>query len=372
MIVAFDARKRRPVGPRWAGFTLVELLVVIAIIGILVALLLPAIQAAREAARRTECKNHLKQIGVAIHNFASARKVLPTGGSIFFPDIAYYLNEGGTPFGPDKQGLGWAFQILPYLEDGNVYAIKTTLDIQKIIVPMYYCPSRRAPTRKRGHGRGKRGDPTGAILMDYAAATPRGVDRATGLPYPDKDVPDKAFWQVPSSSPWDFPTNKDWLGMIVRTQFYRKKGEVGDPKDFVGNPFVDGGSTSPITFAKVTDGVSKTLMISEKVVNPHYYEGRTPSDDRGWSDGWDPDIMRCTCVPPVSDGDTLAMTDSQYHVFEYGLIGDAFHFGSAHPGAMNAVFGDGSVHTINYEIDPVLFDRLGDRRDGETVDLSRL
>src|SRR6478609_6504341 len=70
-----------------SAFTLVELLVVIAIIGILVALLLPAIQAAREAARRTECKNHLKQICLAVSNFENSKRVLPTGGAIFNPHI---------------------------------------------------------------------------------------------------------------------------------------------------------------------------------------------------------------------------------------------------------------------------------------------
>src|SRR5437588_4898057 len=93
------------------AFTLVELLVVIAIIGILVALLLPAIQAAREAARRTECKNHLKQICLAISNFESARRVFPTGGALFNPQLEFYLDSGGNPYGPDKQGLSWAFQI---------------------------------------------------------------------------------------------------------------------------------------------------------------------------------------------------------------------------------------------------------------------
>src|SRR6201989_2229332 len=82
------------------GFTLVELVVVIAIIGILVALLLPAIQSAREAARRTECKNHLKQIGLAISNFENAKRVFPTGGALFYPDLALYLDSGGNPYGP--------------------------------------------------------------------------------------------------------------------------------------------------------------------------------------------------------------------------------------------------------------------------------
>src|SRR6201985_2728004 len=151
---------------RRAAFTLVELLVVIAIIAILVALLLPAIQAAREAARRTECKNHLKQICLAISNFEGAKKTFPTGGAIFAPTIENYLDNGGNPYGPEQQGLGWAFQILPYLEDGNTYAIKTTKDMQQTVVAMYFCPSRRAPSHNATTGSsGGREDDTNAVLM---------------------------------------------------------------------------------------------------------------------------------------------------------------------------------------------------------------
>src|SRR3954467_6058433 len=106
-----------------AAFTLVELLVVIAIIGILVALLLPAIQAAREAARRTQCKNNLKNIGLSIHNLYSTFKFFPTGGIANDPIIINYLRDTqsvpnplgrvGPPNGPLEQGLGWMYQILP-------------------------------------------------------------------------------------------------------------------------------------------------------------------------------------------------------------------------------------------------------------------
>src|SRR5690554_5602753 len=91
-----------------SGFTLVELLVVIAIIGVLVALLLPAIQAAREAARRSQCTNQVKQLMTAMLNHESARKVFPSGGIIPWPYLEDYLNgPNGAPYGPEKQGLGW-------------------------------------------------------------------------------------------------------------------------------------------------------------------------------------------------------------------------------------------------------------------------
>src|SRR5689334_13112404 len=97
------------------AFTLVELLVVIAIIGILVALLLPAIQAAREAARRTQCKDNLKNVGLAILNHVDSLKVFPTGGVTYGVSIQDYI-EDGKPVGTAKMGLGWGYQILPYME----------------------------------------------------------------------------------------------------------------------------------------------------------------------------------------------------------------------------------------------------------------
>jgi prepilin-type N-terminal cleavage/methylation domain-containing protein/prepilin-type processing-associated H-X9-DG protein len=341
------------------GFTLVELLVVIAIIGILVALLLPAIQAAREAARRSECKNHLKQICLAISNFESTKRVFPTGGSLFNPDLGLYLDNGGNPYGPDKQGLGWAFQILPYLEEGNAYSVKKQSDIQQIVVPTYNCPSRRSPTRNSNTSNP---DYAGAVLMDYAAATPWGVDRATKtVPMKDRD----AFWQTFTTGRFVVPANKDWLGIIVRTPIWKDENSGG-----ANPPFQDSGSSRPTTVGKVSDGLSKTLLIAEKTVNPMYYEGGTISDDRGWSDGWDPDGMRCTCDPPISDGQAATTADTLGQ--PYGSEFDAYNFGAAHTGGFNAAFGDGSVQTINYDVDPVLFNRLGDRRDGEIVDLSQL
>jgi prepilin-type processing-associated H-X9-DG protein len=338
---------------------LVELLVVIAIIGILVALLLPAIQAAREAARRTECKNHLKQICLAVSNFENAKRVLPTGGAIFNPHIEYYLDNGGNPYGPDKQALGWAFQILPYLEEGNIYAIKKQTDMQQIVIPEYFCPSRRAPTHNADTS-----DPnyTNSVLMDYAAATPWGVDRTTKLiPKTDRD----SYWQKFTDGRWTVPTNKDWLGMIVRTPIWKDETSGGG----ASLPFQDSGSTRPITVAKVTDGLSKTALIGEKTVNAKYYEGGSPSDDHGWSDGWDPDTMRCTCDPPMSDG-TVATT--QLFGGDWGQLTDVYNFGAAHTSGFNVAYGDGSVQTISYSVDPVVFDRIGDRRDGEAIDLSTL
>src|SRR5688500_17047772 len=96
-----------------AGFTLVELLVVIAIIGVLISLLLPAVQAAREAARRSECVNRLKQLGVATHNLVDVYKTFPSAGIGPWPNITL---GGSAVRTPDEQEIGWGFQILPFME----------------------------------------------------------------------------------------------------------------------------------------------------------------------------------------------------------------------------------------------------------------
>jgi prepilin-type N-terminal cleavage/methylation domain-containing protein len=122
--LAIDALKhgtQRANPLRRKGFTLVELLVVIAIIGVLIALLLPAVQAAREAARRTQCSNNLKQVGLAVHNHVSALGVFPTGGTFPWARLSDYVTPDGRPFPAKKQGLSWAFQILPYREASNVH-----------------------------------------------------------------------------------------------------------------------------------------------------------------------------------------------------------------------------------------------------------
>src|SRR4051812_2387357 len=131
------------------GFTLVELLVVIAIIGILVALLLPAIQAAREASRRSSCLNNLRQLGLACHQFESANKVFPTAGG----DVAQFYNPADLSkpaYG--FEGASWMYQILPYIEEKSLYDLRkgdggakvgfTKTGLSKKQVSLFGCPSR--------------------------------------------------------------------------------------------------------------------------------------------------------------------------------------------------------------------------------------
>ncbi|MEM9353701.1 MAG: DUF1559 domain-containing protein [Planctomycetota bacterium] len=359
------------------AFTLVELLVVIAIIGILVALLLPAIQSAREAARRTECKNKLKQIGVAIQNFADSRGVFPTGGDAINPRIEDFT-ENGVPNGPDKQGLGWGYQILPFMEQQNVYNLTEDHDIlNRSVIPGYICPSRRTP------------EPIDDItnsadvvtVSDYVGAHPCGFETSDELnPFlPDdslgaNDRTLRFFGGTGSTailrpSGGDAPPDlKTYLGVIVRMPFRRRVlgGRAGSGVEYVRV----NGAPPATEFQVITDGTSNTMMVGEKFLRPDLIGTPSDSDDRGWSDGWDPDTMRSTCFRPLQD--TLTGTIGGTLDDLYGPSTDVVNFGSSHPGGFNAVFADGSVHSIQYDIDLLVFDVLGNRADGQVLDLEDL
>src|SRR5215831_1303954 len=134
---------RRRIGvPPNHGFTLIELLVVIAIIAILIGLLLPAVQNVREAAARTQCSNNLKQIGLAFHLHHDALKIFPTAGSGADPARTM---SGSAPAVGQAQMLGWAYQILPYLEQSSLWSAADEKVVKAGTVPVYFCPARRSP-----------------------------------------------------------------------------------------------------------------------------------------------------------------------------------------------------------------------------------
>jgi prepilin-type N-terminal cleavage/methylation domain-containing protein len=376
------------------GFTLVELLVVIAIIGILVALLLPAIQAAREAARRTQCKNQLKQIGLAIHNHVDSRKVFPTGGAVIYPKIQDYVigNEvggivvDGKPLGPDKQGLGWAYQILPYLEEGALQGLVTQDQLQAATIPLYVCPSRRsaAQAQSTANAEGKQ-----VYLIDYAAAQPCTVHCPAGSvgcpdPPPRYNPLDSVPMTVTTADGYalNWPSiwggknmnNKQqgssqvYDGVIVRSPWCRNCPGVS-PLSTAGKPagkFLKG-APQPTTFAKISDGTSHTFMLGEKYVRSDMYEGGGYSDDHGWSEGWDPDAIRSTCFQPYQDSDGYQFQSLGGNADPFGHDADILYFGSAHPGGFNCIYADGSIQTLNYDVDVVVFNALGTRAGDEVI-----
>jgi len=331
---------------RRQAFTLVELLVVIAIIAMLVTLLLPAVQAAREAARRLQCVNNLKQVGLSMLNHESALTVFPGGGDAPWPriedNISGTVDNPGTPFGPEEQGLSWGFQILPYIEEMGIRNITSTVQMAQVSVPMFLCPSRREA--KKGVGT------DGGTLMDYASATPRGGRLSANGEYtqyaPNNE---ESYWQgVVHGDP---PTSKRWYGIVVRSNATRTK------------PKTDRGSSPPTKAGKITDGLSKTMMVGEKRLWADRYNTGDWHDDKGWADGWDPDTVRSTNYEVGRD--MISGSGSGISERNYG-----HQFGSAHESGLHAVFGDGAVHRIAYDIDPQIFDNMGDRRDGLQIQFS--
>ncbi len=279
---------------RRPGFTLVELLVVIAIIGILVALLLPAVQAAREAARRTQCNSQLKQIGLAIQNYHDTRGQFPKGRS-----------------STNEFGVAWTFEVLPQIEeqaihdsyvasepvhaDANAAAMRTP-------IATYICPSRRAANADRNfdnddQGAGANSEPLGlAIAGDYAANA--GLEEDTGM------------------------EESDFLnGRIDKT---------------LAGPIF---SNSGIKARHVTDGLSKTLAVGEKHIGPIRPD-------------WAPEFIHSEL------GDTCYLASDKLHTImrgtEDGLASGPNDsnrvdqkFGSAHPGVVMFVFLDGHTEALS-------------------------
>jgi prepilin-type N-terminal cleavage/methylation domain-containing protein/prepilin-type processing-associated H-X9-DG protein len=158
IFLSFFGVRMSPLSCRKRGFTLIELLVVIAIIAILIGLLLPAVQKVRESAARAKCSNNLKQMGIALHAYHDVNGAFPGGGSnneVYGGQTwsagSLSTSVSGTPpaWNSPNSG-GWAFQILPQLEQGNLFSNKNQQVICSTPVPVYFCPSRRSPGLTNG------------------------------------------------------------------------------------------------------------------------------------------------------------------------------------------------------------------------------
>jgi prepilin-type N-terminal cleavage/methylation domain-containing protein len=325
---------------RRAAFTLIELLVVMAIIATLIGLLLPAVQKVREAAYRTECKNNLKNLALAVANHTTTVGSLPTaGGSNAGPGLdpipppagagnpspssRFSSYQASSPATGKFQQWSWAYQILPYIEQENIWSFGGNNSAFDNSVRGGYtirtlaCPSRRAPTQARPVT-----NPNApiAFLGDYAG---NGGTAGSGLAF-------------------------QFNGMFVRG--------LG----------VDG----KIDLGRVRNGVSNTVLISEKAVAiPNSAGGMEIGDTEGILYSTFPtaaapryDSLRFADRPPVPD-DKIATP-----VAASGTL----PFGSAHPGGLCAAFADGSVRTVTYSVPDVLWLQVCNRLNTVPVDLSSL
>jgi prepilin-type N-terminal cleavage/methylation domain-containing protein/prepilin-type processing-associated H-X9-DG protein len=305
---------------RSAGFTLVELLVVIAIIGVLVALLLPAVQAAREAARRTQCLNHLKQIGLAMHNYNDTYGTLPNSRR----DASYT----------------WMAQILAQIEQPALFSkwqlgpgYHTQLqECREARISIYYCPSRRtASSAKIVNENMDSGGPTTGTVGDYAACTG------------DSTVGGGDYWQPGS----------DANG--VMTIWNLMSNGTTPP---AGTPSFKAGTN----FREITDGTSNTLLVGDK----HVYNGGGP-------------VPAPSHLNDPAKGDGPAFNGDKGHShrsigtgapLSKGL-GDNVtgRFGSWHPGATNFVLVDGSVRTFSNSANATMLGYMAGKDDGQVVKL---
>jgi prepilin-type N-terminal cleavage/methylation domain-containing protein/prepilin-type processing-associated H-X9-DG protein len=318
-----------------SGFTLVELLVVIAIIGVLVALLLPAIQAARESARRNQCVNNLKQIGLALQSRHDAKKLFPSG-RVGLPVAA--TDSGVTEF-----GVSWAFELLPYLEQNNLYMalIKNVRvdDLRNALamrtpVDMFYCPSRRQP------------------------AADRNFDNNDKPPLPEST---------------NVAAGGDYAGNAGLKFNFGYDNPNGEP------PGVEGGALytfSRNSMKNVSDGTSQSLAVGERYIpsedevrqaHPnfdevmmHYYQGDTAffSGDR---------------AETVQRGTECGMAHGQAPPnTACGITNLNEQFGSEHGSTNNFVFLDGHVQAIANEVDPIMLQRVSTISDDQVVDIDTL
>jgi prepilin-type N-terminal cleavage/methylation domain-containing protein len=302
--------------PRPRGFTLIELLVVIAIIAILIALLVPAVQRVREAAARTQCINNLKQIGIAFQVHHDQLQFFPTAGNGADPPRTM---AGASPAIGKAQALGWAYQILPYLERSDLWSEPNELIVKAAKVPTYFCPSRRSP-------------------VAYFVANMDGAP-------PD-------------------PT----LGLRGQIDY---AGNLGESRTVPSGTVVTPSATVPtISIPRIQDGTSTTLLVAERFLHtPAYSEWYEPGTEcdvhRGGycagNAGASYAVLRASAQSPSQDKTT------------YTGIADFARFGSAHAEAFSGLFCDGSVRSIRYDVDLLnVFTAIVTRSGGELVNLDEL
>ena len=308
------------------GFTLIELLVVIAIIAVLISLLLPAVQSAREAARRANCLNNFKQIGLALHNYHQAHGVFPPGYvSHFIPGTG-----GNTRLEVDTgPGWGWASQILPQLEQSNTY---NSINFH--------------------------------ISMVFPDNNTAQYTRITSFLCPSDVTPDKV--------PVRDRTNTNTIYNVGTSNYVGVYGigEIGDAPGLGNGTFF---RNSRVGLNQISDGSSNTFVVGERSHNLSYatWTGRTiggwlftTASFEGGTNKFSPSAEEsfCMILGPIEfdDANGLPRTPNYpaAHVEDYW---------SRHPGGVNFLFGDGSVRFIKNSISKQVYAALATRNGGEAI-----
>ena len=343
-----------PRRPLRGAFTLVELLVVIAIIGVLVALLLPAVQSAREAARRSQCLNHLKQFALGCHNFENTRGHMPKGSYV-------------TGTFPEGGGVSWMFVVLGYIEQGSLYeqVVSTgslnnavTRGVLPATVKIIRCPS--DVFEKSNYKHSNYVGSTGPTCNNPPAGCPAPFQLhcngqiGSGTTIPPALDPATHPGYEPSMSYGSTTVTKDTRGMFAR-----------------------GGAL--IRLADVTDGTSNTLFLGETL--PEVFEPMRYASTFGWPGGsnhiaqgqtiqpinWKidrmvnppPAFVSCGCDPNTNPSGDKARCIMNWAV--------TWGFKSNHPSGTNFTMVDGSVRFISENIEHRTYQHLGCRDDGIAV-----
>lgn len=324
------------------GFTLIELLVVIAIIGLLVGMLFPAVQSVRSAARRTQCLNHLRQIGVACQNFHSAFQAFPPAR--LGPLPGSYEAEF---FQPVSYG-SWFVRIMPFIEEGNLYDmwdLKKPFDEQvseakSTPVALFLCPERRS--MESGVG-----DPI-EVTISLPCGCPGGTRLVDGGALGDYAGNAGDLSPGAIGAPTDFYQPGMGTGVLITSR------AVGDLSVGPSN------WTDRISVEKIFDGASNTILAGEAHKSPE--ELQLPPADAPIYSGYEfPSIARV-------GGPGAPITRNRYDSSPTSF----FQWGSWHPAVCNFVLADGSTQTLGLFIDPETLRRLSCRADGQTINFETL